>query len=493
MIQYFKKLGAHTLIYGIGDMAVKAIAFLLIPLYTRHMTTDMYGVYNILQTMLMILVLILGLGFQSAIFKVYNESPDQKGKNDTIATALIFYLFWGTFVTGLLMMAAKSLTKVLFHDVTEAIYLRYVFGTVFFDLFRLMILSLLRAWEKPKLYIMINIFNFIVLMGLNIFNVALRNRGVLGVVESQFFSSIITFIILGILVFRKIPYHFSCKKLKALFSFGFPLVPSGIAAWSLSMTGQYFIHFYHTDHEVGLYGLGWRFGMIVNMILVRPFRTAWLPFMLSIKDEPRAKRIFSLTLTYFLAGGMILFLGLSLLGREIVILATKPEYFEGHRVIPFIAAAYLFYGLFNIVDAGVLITGKTKYYAIVTFFAAMVQCGLYFIIVPRFAIIGTAVITMISYLVLFIFMLIVSHQLYPIQYEKARIFKILVAGSIVLCFMGLKFHSIWLSILLKLLILLCYPVLLFILNFYSAQEKLIVLKWLKSKGLYSSGQDTLLK
>ncbi|MBN1780438.1 oligosaccharide flippase family protein [bacterium] len=478
MIHHFKKLGAHTVVYGLGDMVVKAIAFFLIPLYTRHLSTESYGVYSLLQTIQMMLVLLLGLGFQSAIFKVYHEAKDDDERDRTISTALITYVIWAVPVTLLLMALSGRLALLIFNDAAVALYLRLIFGAVFFDLFRILILSLLRAWERPVHFAVVNIVHFSVLVTLNIINVAVRERGIQGIMESQLITSMGIFSVLGIMILKRIRIGFSGALLKQLLHFGLPLVPSGIAAWSLSMTGQYFLHFYQSDHDVGLYGLGWRFGMIVNMLLVHPFRTAWLPFLFSVKNEPNARRIYSLSFTYFLAAGMLLFLILSVLSREIVTLFTTADYLEAYRVIPWIAAAYLFYGLFNTVDVGVLLTGKTKYYAMITALTAGVQILVYLLIVPRFGVIGTAAGTTFSYSLLMIFMIIVAGKLYPIRYEIDRVLKIVLIGSLIFVVSGrIQIESIVLRIALKTLLIIGYPFLLWCTRFYTVQELRAIKNW----------------
>jgi O-antigen/teichoic acid export membrane protein len=480
LIQYFKKLSSHTLIYGFGEVIVRAVGFLLIPLYTRFLTTDDYGVWSLLQTFQLILILVLGLGFTSAVFKVYHETKDEKEKDRVVSTALLFLLAWGLPVTLVLSLSAVPLSRMVFGSVREAVYLRYVFVAVFLDLVRLVALALLRAREKPVSFSIINLIHFILLVSLNILNVAVRKQGILGIVESQVATSFLIALGVGIVFLRRIGLGFSRTHLRALLDFGLPLVPSGVSIWGLTMTAQYFIHFYGTDHDVGLYALGMRFGMILNILLVRPFRTAWLPFMFSIRNEERARRVYSLTLTYFFMGGMGLYLLLSVLSREIVQLAATTRFIEGHRVIPLIALAYLFYGLYYTADAGVMLSGKTRYYALVTAIAAVFQLVCNFIIVPKHGMIGAAWVVLASFVLLFGMILFVAQRLYPIRYEGIRLGKIAFSGVLVYGVSRLiQPGDLALAFCLKGIWLLSYPVWLWIFRFYTPQEKAAVRGFIK--------------
>ena len=45
-----KSLGSDTLIYGVGHVLTKIIAFLLIPIYTRFLSMSDVGYYALLET-----------------------------------------------------------------------------------------------------------------------------------------------------------------------------------------------------------------------------------------------------------------------------------------------------------------------------------------------------------------------------------------------------------------------------------------------------------
>ena len=133
-----------------------------------------------------------------------------------------------------------------------------------------------------------------------------------------------------------------------LLYFGLPLVPGTVANWMLTISDRYLLNWFSTAAEVGLYDIAYKFGMIINMILVMPFRTAWLPFVFSIQKREEANRIYSGALTYFLLIAAFLFLFISFFAREIIIIVSTSEYLPGVKAIPFIALAYVFFGLYYI-------------------------------------------------------------------------------------------------------------------------------------------------
>lgn len=470
MIQYFKRIFHQTLIYGMGDMAVKMISFLLIPLYGRYLTPDAYGAYAIIYTFFTVLTLVLSLGFNSAIIKVYHDQ-NAHSKTGVISTALYTLLFSGLPITGLLVIFSPAISSLFFKTTDYTLYFRIIFVTAFFDLFRLTGLTYLRVLNKSAQYAAINVITFFGLAILNILSVAVLKQGILGILESQLLTTIITGLGLGLYIWTKTDRSFSRSHLKRLLDFGLPLVPSAVAGWSMNIMAIQFMHFYVDDYQVGLYHMCSKFGMIINMFLVRPFRTAWLPFAFSIQHDEKSKRVYSLTLTYFVLVASFVFLALSLFSYELVSFMATQKYIDGIIAIPFIAGAFVFYGMYYIVDIGILLNGKTKYYTYVLLATAICQAAISFIMIPQFGMFGAALVTFFSYVILFWGTYKMAQKLYPLAYEWIRIGKIFIT-SLTLLFIGLLIphQNLIISIIAKTCLLLIYPVVLWSLKFVYPQE-----------------------
>jgi len=61
-------------IYSLGDVFAKTSGFFLIPLYTRVLTPDDFGIVGYLQVLLRIATIILSFGFQVAQTRYYYEN-----------------------------------------------------------------------------------------------------------------------------------------------------------------------------------------------------------------------------------------------------------------------------------------------------------------------------------------------------------------------------------------------------------------------------------
>jgi len=78
-----RSIARGSVLYASGQVLTKASAFLLIPLYTRFLTPEDYGIVGYLQFMLSILTTILMFGFygaQTRFFYQYKNDSEVVGK-----------------------------------------------------------------------------------------------------------------------------------------------------------------------------------------------------------------------------------------------------------------------------------------------------------------------------------------------------------------------------------------------------------------------------
>jgi len=176
-------------------------------------------------------------------------------------------------------------------------------------------------------------------------------------------------------------------------------------------------------------------------------------------------------LTYFVLVGMFVALGLSVLSKEVLMVMATPPFYGAYKVIPLIALSYVLYGCYFVFNPGMLIAKKTKYAAPIVGAGAVMNLGLNYLLIPNYGMMGAAVATVISYLMLPIGLFVLSRRFYPIKYEWGRVAKIFGAAALV--YLGSIFitsDSAIIAGLLKLCSLLGFPILLFAFRFFKPEE-----------------------
>ena len=168
----FKKLlilSKHSIIYGLGVAASRLIGFFLLPLYTRYLTPSDYGMLETFGVTHSILNIIFIMGFGSALFMSYFHYENETDRKRVVSTALIFLTTTSLFLSLILIVIANNFSLLFFHSMQYTFYFRVIFLTIFFDTAIIIPLSIFRAREESKKYVMVSLVRLLMSVGLNIY------------------------------------------------------------------------------------------------------------------------------------------------------------------------------------------------------------------------------------------------------------------------------------------------------------------------------------
>ena len=471
MFRQLLRLSQHSIIYGLGVVVSQLVGFFLIPVYTRYLTTSDYGHLELLQITGTMLGVIFVMGLNSALVRSYFLCDNADEKKRVVSTAFVFLSASSALLTLLLVALAGSFSSLLFGSPEYTQYFRLIFLVLFFDTSIMVGLTVFMVRQEPVNYALVTVTRVVLGIVLNIVFVVVLHKGVLGILEASVITSAFIYLVLLGSVIRRTGFSFSVEELKRMLAFGLPLVPGGLAFYILTLSDRYFLQFFSTTTELGLYSLGYKFGLVVGALLVGPFSTAWGPFAFAMAKEPHVKQTFSRVLTYFVLVAMFVALALSVLSKEVLHVMATPAFFNAYKVVPLIALSYVLYGCYYILSIGLSLEAKTKYIAVVVGTIAIVNLGFNYLLVPSYGMMGAASATLIAFLLLALVSFLASQRFFRVDYDWGRIVKICLAAGVV--YAGSLFitnESGIVAGVFKLLSLLAYPILLYIFRFYQPEE-----------------------
>jgi len=468
-----KRLSKNSIGFSLGKILPKAIGFFLIPVYTRFLTPEDYGILEIANVTLAILTIIYLSGQIGSLQRFYYDYYKDKRKFQSYMGTIIGYVLgFSLVVTIILNILGKPVISQIFHKIPFYPYLFIIIWTAFFKLLFPFPQRLLQVREKSFSYSFLSVTQFLVSLGFIIYFVVVKKQGALGSIKGNFIATVIFFIISCFLLRNDFRFSLDSSKLKESLSFGLPLVPHALAGWILTFVDRIFLTHFTSLEEVGLYSLGYKFGMILS-IIVTSINFAWMPFFISTaKERPDiAKGIFRRITTFYIAFILLLGLGVSIFAREIIVIMATPKFFDSHRVIPIIVFTYVFQGLYYMVVNQIFFTKKTRFLPIATVGAAIINVGFNLLFIPRWGMMGAAWATLISFVFMFVFTWFISKRVYPIDYEYGRIIELFaITGALFTISLFLPDYSFGIMVLIKSGLIILYPVILFVSGFFSKEE-----------------------
>src|SRR5690606_15201938 len=82
----------NSFLYTFSSLLVKAFNFLLIPLYTYHLTTEQYGIVNLINSFMNVSIFIVGFSLYTAIIRFYVEYKDDNDKLKDYISAIVMFI-----------------------------------------------------------------------------------------------------------------------------------------------------------------------------------------------------------------------------------------------------------------------------------------------------------------------------------------------------------------------------------------------------------------
>jgi O-antigen/teichoic acid export membrane protein len=245
-----------------------------------------------------------------------------------------------------------------------------------------------------------------------------------------------------------------------MLAFGLPLVFSNMALFALNFSDRFFLQHLRSLDMVGVYAVGYKFGYMLNYLLVQPFFVMWQTRMFVIHARPDHRKIFgqffmlySVLLTY--AG-----LALAILSPEIVHLMVGPKFSSSQDVVPIVTLAYIFYGLGFYTQVGMFVTNNTKLIGMVGAASAVLNLTLNYFLILNFGMLGAAWATLLSFLALAVGDYWLSNRVYPLPLAVGRVSVTLVLAVLLyLLSRWLTPGSLVVALSIKALMLAAFPLL----------------------------------
>ena len=90
---------------------------------------------------------------------------------------------------------------------------------------------------------------------------------------------------------------------------------------------------------MAIFSIAFKFGMLINILLVTPMQLAWLPMMYKIGDGVNSKKYYRDFAYYYSIISSFVFLIITIFREEMLLVFTTSDYLSGAKYIPIIAAA----------------------------------------------------------------------------------------------------------------------------------------------------------
>jgi O-antigen/teichoic acid export membrane protein len=432
--QHFKLFIKDSLWYSLKPLFTKLFHFLLVPVYTAYLTPEEYGNLQFVIAFGMFFRMLVNLGLDSSYWKFRSEGSEYS-KADAALNFTIFQVFAGLSVFLIVLLFKIFLFRQSFLVLLIVIFLLAQTFKIVFENIQI----IQRANHRSKMFIVAIITQSAIFFLLNILFLVVLDMNYKGVIFSYLIGySVVVVIFLRVLLREAKGGSINLALTRVMLRYGLPIMVGNIAAYVITLSDRFFLKAFSTTTELGYYSYGYKYGDLVNSLLISTFFLAWNPMRWDIFEMKDSKSIFAqFNRTLFMA---LPFLGMLVMSGALVLaglLTVDKEYLEGIRIIYFIGFSYVLYGLYYFNAMGMLFTDHTRKISQLILISALVNIALNFLLIPRFGMMGAAISTICGYLTMFIQGRIYCQRYYPI--ERNKLFEFTQMGLILLMLVAMTY------------------------------------------------------
>jgi O-antigen/teichoic acid export membrane protein len=229
------------------------------------------------------------------------------------------------------------------------------------------------------------------------------------------------FFVIGFFVMWKnsqIKFRYDRDESRKILNVSIPLIPHAIGSIIIAMSDRIFIERMTDLKTVGIYSVGYMFGMIV-MLFSEAFLKAWGPWFYEGLSRPTdmIKRKIVRYTYIFLIFLILLATGVTIFSKLAMPVFVDVKYHGALDYVFWIACGYIFFGVYQIFFPYLVVLGKTNFLAISTTTAALINLALNYFFINWFGPIGAAYSTVVAFAVSSLMVFVYQNRHYPMPWN----------------------------------------------------------------------------
>lgn len=392
MKQKYKMLFSDTIAFTISSFASKILVFLLIPLYTSVLSTEQYGIADLITNTVNVIYPIMTLSIMEATLRF---AFDEKSNSTDVLSNSLFVIILAEFIIVILWPFSSMFGKTM-HEY-------WIWFAIIFGGFTLqeVLAQYTKGINKTKVFALSGVIQTLVIIISNIVGLLIFKGGLsaylLSIVLGYYLSSVY---LISAAKIKLEKFTVNWKLLKEMLQFSIPTIPVLVAWWINTSADKYIIIAYKGIAESGIYSVAYKIPSILAMV-TSIFTSAWTISAIKSVGEEDNDEYQSNIYKFFNVVNILACSTLILFSKVISSILFADTFFYAWHYVPILLVAYLFSGLSGFMASSFRAAKYTKGLFSSTVIGALINIILNFYFVKKYGSMGAAFTTMIGFAVMF--------------------------------------------------------------------------------------------
>ena len=435
-----RKLVSAVSWLSLGNVMVKALSLVTMPILTRYLSPDAYGVAALVGTLISLSSVIglmgIDMGYSRHVFS------GQWGSSVEIEAFCWRWVMVAAMATALLAGCLWWFVAE-WHSVSRG-YAGFVIAGVFFSALMAMAQTRARLANRYLQLAWVQFGTGCLAAVASISIALLWRQDAWPLLVAMIIGYALPVLLLGVPTRTTLlaPSCMTPVARRSVLSTGLAGVITAPAYWALSSSDRWFLAAYQDSAAVGVYSIGFTVGTI-GAVVSTAITAAWLPEL--SRDEAAVggnleSRKRDMTQVLF-AALLIVAVGVSASGGDIIRALADRRFHAAADVVPWLAAGMLFYGIMHVGNALLVMRAKLHFAALAWLVALAVSVALNWWLIPMLGALGAAMAQAVSFCVVMVLVWVAVLRVDPLPLNWRR----LVPGMVLAAFAAIEMQWAWLD------------------------------------------------
>lgn len=326
----------NTTLLTICTVLNKALGFLLIPMFSRWLTTEQYGVFDVLASYASMLVPVITIACADALFRFCLDEGADVQKYISSSISLIAF---NIIVFGIVFF---FLDKIISYE-----YFIYLYILLIAECVDNMIQGYLRGIKRLDIYGYCKAVGVLLIGGFTALFVLGFKMGTLGITLGYAFgylgSDLIAIFITRIWRYINLK-KISGKTVKEMLSYSWVLVPNSLSWWVMNASDRLLISIFMLPADNGIYGIAYKVPTICSSIF-SVFSITWQQTSTEMINDKDKERYFNEVYNKMICLLVTLCAGVVSINYFLFHVVFDISYIEGQLYAPILVTSVIFLSL----------------------------------------------------------------------------------------------------------------------------------------------------
>ena len=392
-----QKLVKNTIYYSIGEIVPRIVSFLLLPILTKYLTANEYGIVSYTNSVMTFVFVIAALSLNTFVLRHYYSVKDENSKKELIGSIFLFIFGFNCFLVVLQMVFFPILIDVFSINIPFKPYFQLAILNNFFDVISIIPLVLYRVKENAKGFLMLSLSRTLLQFLMVYVFVVIYKQGLLGSYYARLVINIPFMFIYFYMIYKNSIFKINFKLIKEALHFTLPILPGSLAFLFVSLSDRVILERYISLDQLGVFSVAITLATVLNIViqaLYKAFEPILFKEYFNENFQETNLKLYKFYLLALFAGAF----GTSIFSKEFFAIATSGAFKDGYKLVPFFIVSVVIAGINTYLNILMIANKKQKMVSFVSIISAIISVVLNLILIPHYGCYGAIIASVASFL-----------------------------------------------------------------------------------------------